>query len=95
MLPSSSSPSCLLFVLHELSGEGSNLVDELRLFLGGHGLEGRDSVAVFFRLGDAMAADEDVRKGRGEGETQKRVPYWRIMADGTHCREKRPSFQWY
>jgi len=49
-------------------------VDELRLFLGSHGLEGRDSVDVLFKLGDVMAADEDVHKGMGVGETQKGFP---------------------
>jgi hypothetical protein len=49
-------------------------VDELRLFLGSHGLEGRDSVDVLFKLGDVVAADEDVRKKMGEDETQKGFP---------------------
>jgi hypothetical protein len=51
-------------------------VDELRLFLGGHGLEGRDLVVVFFKLGDVVAADDDVRKRKGmrDGETQKGFP---------------------
>ena len=52
----------------------NNLVEEHCFFLGGHGLEGRGLVVVFFTLGNVVAADEDVRKKRGIVETEKAFP---------------------
>jgi hypothetical protein len=49
-------------------------VDEHRLLIGGHELEGRDLIIVFFRLGNVIAADEDVRMKRRMGETEKGFP---------------------
>ena len=57
--------------MHELSGDGSCLVDEHQLFLGSHALEDRNVVDVFFKLGNVVAADDDVRNGLRAGETQK------------------------